>query len=182
MRIVWANSAPAAVGAYSTASPIVVTYTDWQGNEQTGTIALTSANGGETVTGLFDAAAVVSVAIPAQTTTNGWISVGLMAREGRGSHLLIRAGLLSLALDEWQPTTVRIDVLDDESSIREFLSRILERAVVEVGHADGEARHVVHEEVGEVLGRHQPGFGGGGRGRRDTEVQRVAAEGDHPPP
>ena len=32
-------------------------------------------------------------------------------------------------------------------------ARILDRAVVEIGHADGEARHVVHEEVGEVFGR-----------------------------
>ena len=32
-------------------------------------------------------------------------------------------------------------------------ARIFDRSVVEVGHADREARHVVHEEVGEVLGR-----------------------------
>ena len=31
-------------------------------------------------------------------------------------------------------------------------TRIFDRAVVEVGHPDGEARHVVHEEVREVLG------------------------------
>ena len=30
---------------------------------------------------------------------------------------------------------------------------VLDRAFVAVGHADGEGRHVVHEEVGEVLGR-----------------------------
>jgi hypothetical protein len=31
---------------------------------------------------------------------------------------------------------------------------VLDRAFVGIGHAHGEGRHVVHEEVGEVLGRH----------------------------
>jgi len=32
--------------------------------------------------------------------------------------------------------------------------RVLDRTTVAIGHADGEARHVVHEEIGEVLGRY----------------------------
>lgn len=108
----------AAAGAYSTAAPIVVTYTDWHGEEQTGTIDLTDADGGETVTGLFEAAAVTEVAIPAQALTTGTLSVGVMARAGRGSQLLERAGFMRLSLDEWQPTTVNVEVLDDSADQR----------------------------------------------------------------
>lgn len=108
----------AATGAYSTAAPIVVTFLDWTGREQTATVVLTDADGGETIASTFEVASVVSVAIPAQLATTGTVAVGLQTRAGRGSQLLERAGFMRLTLDEWQPTTVRVEVLDDDAEQR----------------------------------------------------------------
>ena len=68
---------------------------------------------------------------------------------------------------------------------------VFDRAVVEVSHTDGEARHVVHEEVGEVLcGDDDHCFRaarfevrphvvkGGGEGFADLGIGQVFAAGD----
>ncbi len=56
---------------------------------------------------------------------------------------------------------------------------VLDRTVVEVGHADRERRHVVHEEVGEVLGGDDDDRVGPGRLERlahlvEGDVQALA--------
>lgn len=138
----------AAAGAYSTASPVLVTYLDWQGREQVGNVELTSANGGETVTGLFEAASVTSVTIPAQATTGGTISVGAMAREGIGSQLLVAAGFMRCSLDDWQPSTVNVEVLDDEAGQR--VSRVIRYQAVQATISATE-QHVLDPAVAASL-------------------------------
>jgi len=100
----------AATGAYSLAA-IVITYVDWLGNQVAESIALTSVNGGQTIVSAFEAASVVSIAIPSQVSTAGSIRIGVQARTGRGSSLSKATGLLSVGLTEWSPHTLSIDIV-----------------------------------------------------------------------
>lgn len=65
------------VGTYVTASPIVVTGEDSEGAVITESIALTQANGNETVFGIKPFFKVTSIAVPAQANTGGTFKFGV---------------------------------------------------------------------------------------------------------
>lgn len=106
----------AAAGAYNPDDPIVITYLDWLGNETTGSVYL-EEDGGEVANPTFEAAQVVSIALPAQQLTTGQIRVGVVARAGRGSSVLKMAQLMSVGMTEWAPHTLSIQALASDGSI-----------------------------------------------------------------
>lgn len=109
------TTAPAA-GAYNPDDPIVITYVDWMGRTTTAAVYL-DEDGGEVVNPTAEPAQVVSIAIPGQQLATGSIRVGTVAREGRGSSLLSRAGLMRCDFGEWAPIDVPIQILDSDSNV-----------------------------------------------------------------
>ena len=89
---------------YNVTNPIVVTGTSGNGQVQTENIYLTATNGNETVVGLLGFATVVSVAFPAQLTTNGAFTVGVLdtvlSPPGRRIRGGATAGGVSLVFDD----------------------------------------------------------------------------------
>ncbi len=63
---------------YNTSAPIVITGTDGRGNVITENLLLTAAGGNETIAGVLGFATVTSIAIPAQLTTNGEFTFGVL--------------------------------------------------------------------------------------------------------
>lgn len=64
-------------GSYTTASPIVFTGTDINGNVITDSLSLTSADGGETIYGVKAFKTITKIQVPAQTDTSGAFTFGL---------------------------------------------------------------------------------------------------------
>lgn len=110
-----------AAGAYDIVAPIVVTYIDWLGHEQTASLRLSDTDGGEVATSIFEAQQIVSVAIPAQQLATGSIRVGLTARAGRGSSLHKATGFTMVNLTDWSPHVLTIQVLDAGGSTSQTL-------------------------------------------------------------
>ena len=90
----------AAVGAYNTTDPIVLTFLLADGREHSEDVYLTNANGGETISGIWPAALETSVVLPAMLTTTGTIAIGYAdsPEVARGSLVKRAAGLSMLAL------------------------------------------------------------------------------------
>ena len=90
----------AAVGAYNTTDPIVVSGVVESGEAFHWSISLTDPDGGETVGTIFDFATPTSVALPAMLTTSGAIEIGYAASsDARKGTLVQRAGCFV----EWRP-------------------------------------------------------------------------------
>lgn len=105
----------AAVGAYNTTAPIVVTGTLDNGVAHTDRLFLTSSNGGETVVGTWSFGRVTSVAIPAQLLTSGTITLGFYASpEAKFGSLVQRpAGLVRMALQSVAVTAIPVKRAND---------------------------------------------------------------------
>lgn len=101
-------SAPA--GTYNTASPIVVTYLDVFGDTTTASLTPPTTTGPATLSLGSDMSQLVSIAVPAQTTTAGSISAGNALRGGRGTNYRKRCGFLRCSLRSWQPQAFMLDV------------------------------------------------------------------------
>lgn len=99
--------------AYNTTDPIVITCEDWLGGTLTFEAQPTQANGGETIEVEWDVRKVsANPAVPAQLSTAGTISVGVLAFEGQGSSLSAALGLLRpLMVSEAAPSKLRVSVL-----------------------------------------------------------------------
>ena len=105
-------SATASAGAYSL-SPITIDGFDEAGDVLTEQVTPPHVNGGWLLTTDAAFARVSRVALPAQATTAGALSVGHTADDevlAHGSLLLLHAGLMSLKVTGWAETTVTITV------------------------------------------------------------------------
>ncbi|MGN6103712.1 MAG: hypothetical protein ACTHU0_01280 [Kofleriaceae bacterium] len=94
----------AAVGAYTTASPIAVTGLLASGQSHTEYFYLTEANGGETVKGIWKFKQVTEIVIPAQALTTGTFTFGFADSPELALGSLVRrhAGFESMSLIEVQ--------------------------------------------------------------------------------
>lgn len=106
-------TASASAGAFNTTDPIEVTgVLDAAngGEEHTESLYLTSANGGQTITGIWRFAGVTSIARPAQLLAAGTISVGYAASPEAtlGSLVKRAAGLARLAVTTTKPRRFEI--------------------------------------------------------------------------
>jgi hypothetical protein len=101
----------AAAGAYSTASPIVVTGTLDSGAAHTDRLYLTQANGGETVVGTWSFARVTQVAIPAQLLQTGLFTLGFYACPAAKLDSLVEraCGLTDMRIRVAQVVTLQVD-------------------------------------------------------------------------
>lgn len=106
-----------AVGAYSLAAPIVITYLNWYGLELTDSFLLTHVNGGDVIGLGEDVAQVIQVDIAGQVLTTGSISIGNSIRNGRGSMILDATSATRIDLTGWKKSLLRIDQLDGDGRV-----------------------------------------------------------------
>lgn len=85
----------ASAATYKTGIPngIVVTGTDYAGNAQTETLALTNAGGGETVVGAIAWKSIASIVIPGQNNTSGAFQFGVQDIKMPGGCRSVRVGV-----------------------------------------------------------------------------------------
>ena len=106
----------AAVGAYTTASPITVTGTLDSGLSHTEYVYLTDADGGETISTLFPFTEPTSVVFPAMATAAGAIEIGYgAAPDVRKGSLIQRAcAFRSMSLTRANTGPIQVEMPDGE--------------------------------------------------------------------
>lgn len=102
--------ATAAPGTYNTTDPIVITYLDVFGDTATGDLTPTTDTGPEVLSLDQDMSQLVSIAVPAQGSTDGAIAAGNAARAGRGSSLYGRTEFDRITLSEWRVVPLMIEL------------------------------------------------------------------------
>ena len=137
--------AAAPSGTYNTAAPIVVTYVNLFGDTVTASLAPPTTTGPSALSVGQDMRQLVSIAVPAQTTTAGSISAGNPLRSGRGSNFLSRCGFARCDLKSWQLMPFAIDAAKSggqksdtfNNDMVEMHLDVTERFDVDLSVADG---------------------------------------------